>query len=79
MDELEAFPLLELEKDKVFSTNSGLMQNQKIAEMTLIRRHASSFTWKPSDMLRISPEVITHKLNVFPNAKLVRQKKRVFG
>ena len=29
-------------------------------------------------MLRIDPNVITHRLNVYPSSKLVRQKKRVF-
>ena len=39
----------------------------------------SSFTWKPLDMSRIDPEVMTYKLNVLPEAKPVKQKKRVFG
>ena len=30
-------------------------------------------------MLVIDPSVITHRLNVHPSSKLVRQKKRVFA
>lgn len=47
--------------------------------MALIWGHASSFAWKPSDVSGIKPEVMTHKLNVFLDAKWVKQKKRVFG
>lgn len=72
LDELEAFLLSELEKDKVFSINLGLTQNQKISEMTLIQGHASSFVWKPFDMSGIRPEVMTHKLNVFRDTKSVK-------
>ncbi|XP_021609076.1 uncharacterized protein LOC110612606 [Manihot esculenta] len=46
--------------------------------MALIWGHASSFAWKPFDMPGIDPEVMTHKLNILPGAKPVKQKKRVF-
>lgn len=47
--------------------------------MALIRGHMSSFAWKPSDMSGIDPRVMTHKLNVLPEARPVKQKKRVVG
>lgn len=47
--------------------------------MTLIQGHTSTLAWKPSNMLGINLEEMTHKLNVFPDAKLVKQKKRFFG
>ncbi|XP_043809729.1 uncharacterized protein LOC122723055 [Manihot esculenta] len=77
--ELETFPLAETETDKVFSFNAGLSKEQKTEAMALIRAHASSFAWKPSDMPWIDPKVMTHKLNVSPEAKPVKQKKRVIG
>lgn len=79
VDKLETFPLSELENDKIFSINPSLEQSQKEAAMALIRGHASSFAWKPSDMPRIKPVVMTYKLNVFPDAKPVKHKNRVFG
>ena len=37
-----------------------------------------AFTWKHSDMFRISPMMASHKLNVFPTTKPVRQRVRRF-
>ncbi|KAL0312781.1 UNVERIFIED_CONTAM: hypothetical protein Sradi_5677400 [Sesamum radiatum] len=37
------------------------------------------FAWSMTDLQGISPDVITHRLNVNPDAKLVKQKKRMFG
>lgn len=72
VDKLEAFPLLEQENIKVFNISSGLEQSQKATTMALIRKHAPSFTWKPSNMPGIKPEVMTYKLNIFPDAKPVK-------
>ncbi|KAG8633903.1 hypothetical protein MANES_18G146801v8 [Manihot esculenta] len=77
--ELETFPLSEAETDKVLSLNAGLTKEQKTEVMALIRGHASSFAWKPSDMPGIDPEVMTHKLNVFPEARPIKQRRRIVG
>lgn len=37
------------------------------------------FPWKPSDMPRISKEVITHVLNIFPSIRPIAQKRRSVG
>lgn len=47
-------------------------------EMTMIKEHASSFTWKPSDIPGINPGIMTHELKVCPNVKPFKQKKRVY-
>ncbi|XP_043807307.1 uncharacterized protein LOC122721954 [Manihot esculenta] len=70
--ELETFPLSEAETDKIFSLNASLTKEQKTEVIALIRDHASSFTWKPFDMPGIDPEVMTHKLNVLPEARPVK-------
>ena len=36
------------------------------------------FTWNHSNMIRINPMLTSHKLNIIPAAKLVRQKVRRF-
>lgn len=72
-------PLSEEEGDKVLSINAGLEKDQKETTMALIRGHASSFAWRPSDMPRIDHGVMTYKLNILPGAKLGKQKKIVFG
>ena len=46
--------------------------------MELLRDNANVFAWMPSDMPRILLEVITHKLNINPIFKLVREKKQSF-
>ncbi|XP_021617952.1 uncharacterized protein LOC110618996 [Manihot esculenta] len=77
--ELETFSLSEAETDKAFSLNAGLTKEQKAEVMSLIRGHASSFAWKPSDMPGIDPGVMAHRLNVLPEVRPVKQKKRVVG
>ena len=37
------------------------------------------FAWSAADMSGIHPELITHKLNVDPSQKTVKQKKRSFA
>lgn len=72
VDELETFPLSGLKKDKVFNLNSGLSQNQTIMAMTMIKEHISSLAWKPANILGISLKIMTHRLNVCPDAKPVK-------
>ena len=44
-----------------------------------LRKSIDVFMWSHEDMLGIDPSVITHRLNVYPSSKPVRQKKRVFA
>ena len=44
-----------------------------------LRKSIDVFAWSHEDMLGIDPSVITHRLNVYPSSKPVRQKKRVFA
>ena len=46
--------------------------------MDFLRRNLEVFAWSHEDMLRISPEVIVHVLNVDPDMKPVKQKRRKF-
>lgn len=43
-----------------------------------LRANVDLFAWKPEDMKRIGPEVAIHKLNINPNAKPIKQKRRHF-
>lgn len=52
--------------------NADLGPKQKKVVKELICGHSSSFAWKLVDMLRISLEIMTYKLNVFPDAKSVK-------
>ena len=44
-----------------------------------LRKRIDVFVWSHEDMLGIKPSVITHRLNVHPFSKPIRQKKRVFS
>ena len=44
-----------------------------------LRKSIDVFTWSHEDMSGINPSFITHRLNVYPSSKPVRQKKRVFA
>ncbi|KAL0416682.1 UNVERIFIED_CONTAM: hypothetical protein Slati_3500100 [Sesamum latifolium] len=49
-------------------------------EITLcLQRNADIFARTPQDLEGIDPQVITHHLNIDPNCKPVKQKKRRFG
>ncbi|KAL0411570.1 UNVERIFIED_CONTAM: hypothetical protein Slati_3746700 [Sesamum latifolium] len=48
-------------------------------EITLcLQCNANIFAWTPQDLEGIDPQVITHHLNIDPNCKLIKQKKRHF-
>ena len=44
-----------------------------------LKENIDVFAWSHEDMPGIDPNVITHRLNVYPSSKPVRQKKRVFA
>ena len=44
-----------------------------------LRQNTGAFAWKQEDMGGIDPAVITHKLNVSPSFKPVKQKRRSFA
>ena len=44
-----------------------------------LRENIDVFAWSHEDMPGIDPSVITHRLNVYPFSKPVRQKKKVFA
>ncbi|XP_056842923.1 uncharacterized protein LOC130495538 [Raphanus sativus] len=50
---------------------------QKILEF--LKQNLSTFAWTMSDMKGIDPAITTHELNVDPNFKPIRQKRRKLG
>ncbi|KAL5542749.1 hypothetical protein UlMin_010459 [Ulmus minor] len=47
--------------------------------ITFLREHRDIFAWSHEDMPGIDPSVIVHRLNIDPNFKLVKQKRRTFN
>lgn len=37
------------------------------------------FAWRPGDIVGIDPRVVVHKLNIKPDAKPVKKKRRIFS
>ncbi|KAL0451528.1 UNVERIFIED_CONTAM: hypothetical protein Slati_1130900 [Sesamum latifolium] len=65
--------------DKTTRIGSHLDEEAR-KEITLcLQRNADIFAWTPQDLEGIDPQVITHHLNIDPNCKPVKQKKRHFG
>ena len=44
-----------------------------------LKQNKDVFTWKQEDMGGIDPTIITHRLNVSPSFKLVKQKRKSFA
>ena len=62
-------------------TKVGVDLKGKIKEdlVQFLKKNIDVFTWSHKDMPGIDPSVITHRLNVCPSFKPIRQKKRVFA
>ena len=75
---LEDIPLDENDPKK--STRIGADLEEKIKKdlIRFLNENIDVFAWSHEDMLGIDPSVITHRLNIYPSSKPVRQKKRVF-
>ena len=74
----EALENISLDEDNLKrSTRVGVDLEEKIKKdlVRFIRKNIDVFVWSHEDMPGIDPGVITHRLNVYPSSKPVRQKK----
>ena len=76
---LEDVLLQENEPEKVPRTGTGIKEKAREDLIQFLRKSIDVFAWNHDDMPGIDPSVITHRLNVYPFFKPVRQKKRVFA
>ena len=58
---------------------SKLVEDLKGLFTQFLRQNKDVFTWKQADMGGINPIVITHRLNVSPSFKPIKQKRRSFA
>ena len=65
------------EPSQVVKIDKGL--NSELAQQLadFLRQNQDMFTWTRPDMVGIHPEIMCHQLNIDPQAKPVRQKRRV--
>ena len=62
-------------------TRVGTDLEEKIKKdlVRFLKKNIDVFAWSHEDMPGINPSVITHRLNISPSFKPMRQKKRVFA
>ena len=76
---LEDIPLEEGNPEKFTRIGTSLKEKTMQDLVQFLRKNIDVFAWSHEDMLGIDPSVITHRLNMHPSSKPVRQKKRVFA
>ena len=76
---LEDIPLDEDDPEKSTRIRADLEGKIKKGLIRFLRKNIDMFAWSHEDMPGIDPSVITHRLNVHPPSKPVRQKKKVFA
>ena len=60
--------------DRCTYVNSLLIEEERARLQEVLKANADVFAWTHSDMIGISPVNSSHKLNVLPSAKPVRQR-----
>ncbi|KAJ9544306.1 hypothetical protein OSB04_024013 [Centaurea solstitialis] len=63
---------------KVF-VGATLTPDIKSEIISFLQEHSDCFAWSHEDMVGIDPDIISHKLNVDPTFKPVKQKRRKFA
>ena len=76
---LISIPLSLDDPSKVTSVGALLPKPLKAELTRFLQENSDIFAWTAADMPGISPDLITHKLNIDPNRKTVKQKKRNFA
>ncbi|KAK4397280.1 Transposon Tf2-12 polyprotein [Sesamum angolense] len=74
----KSIELIPGELERVTRIGPRLGENLETRMIKFLKKNADMFTWNPSNYKGINPEVIVHKLNIDPMARLVKQKKRSF-
>ena len=77
-EELEPVPLDD-DPEHLTYIGSQLAKDLKSPLTHFLRQNKDVFVWKQADMGGIDPTVITHRMNVSPSFKPVKQKRRSFA
>ncbi|XP_072060428.1 uncharacterized protein [Arachis hypogaea] len=74
-------PKVRISNNKSQTTNvvSALSAGYEDQIAKLLQANADLFAWTPADMPGIDPEVVSHRLALYPKAQPVKQKKRHLG
>ena len=77
-EELEPIQLDDQPEHLVY-IGSNLAKDVRDLLIHFLKQNIEVFAWKQEDMGGINPAVITHKLNISPSFKPVKQKRRSFA
>ena len=77
-EELESVPL-DNNPEHLAYIDSKLAEDLRSLLTHFLRQNNDVFAWKQADMGGIDPAIITHRLNVSPSFKPVKQKRRSFA
>ena len=72
METLEAIPLNPYDSKRQMHVGSQLEGPKKEKVVKCLQSYADIFAWMPADMLRISPKIISHQLNVHLEAQPIK-------
>nr|XP_017250801.1 PREDICTED: uncharacterized protein LOC108221433 [Daucus carota subsp. sativus] len=78
-EDLVPIPLYTEEPEKVTYVGTLLQEELKQELVRFLRNNRDVFAWTAADMPGIDPPFMTHKLNVNPERKPIKQKKRNFA
>ena len=76
---LEDVPLDETNPERFTRIGTSMEEKMKQDLVQFLRKSIDVLVWSHEDMPGIDLSIITHRLNVYPTSKPVRQKKRVFA
>ena len=77
-EELDTFSLEEECPEKATKVGANLPPQMKESIIQILKDNNDVFAWSHGDMPGIDPSIISHKLNVNPSLRPVKQKRRVF-
>ncbi|CAL8993373.1 unnamed protein product, partial [Prunus brigantina] len=76
-EELETISLSDVQ-DRQVRIGTSLSPSLRSEFISFLRANSEVFAWSYDDMPGISPDVISHKLSIYPSFKPVRQKRRSY-
>ena len=76
IEDIVDLPVDDNEPSKVLKLGKNLSDELREAISTFLKQNLDVFTWMHSDMEGIDPEIMYHRLNIDPDRKPVRQKRR---
>ncbi|KAJ8421433.1 hypothetical protein Cgig2_031354 [Carnegiea gigantea] len=78
-EDTEEISLTEGDIKRTIKVDRALSQEIKASLVELLRKHQDVFAFSTDEMPGIDPAIISHHLNINPNVKPVKQKKRMFS